>query len=157
MNPISDIPNPLDLKRSSLIGLVWRLISTVKKLWEEVATLRTENEELKRKNARSAAPFSRNKRKKNPKRPGRKAGQGSFRNRTAPPEQEYSGPIEEVPVQETSCPAIPGLEILPNKHRHLVHFEGSKKRAKNVEIPRSKAQNPSIFNADLDQPSQNSL
>ena len=74
----------------------------------EIARLRAENEEIKRKNARSAAPFSKNKHKKNPKRPGRKAGQGTFRNRPAPPEEQYSGPLEDVPVEETACPECGG-------------------------------------------------
>jgi transposase len=108
MDPVNDIPNPTDLTRPSLIALVWRLISTIKQLWSEVAKLRAENEELKRKNARQAAPFSKNKRKKNPKRPGRKPGQGVFRNRTAPSEAQYSGPIEDVPVKETTCPECGG-------------------------------------------------
>ncbi|MBO0859705.1 MAG: IS66 family transposase zinc-finger binding domain-containing protein [Chloracidobacterium sp.] len=55
-----------------------------------------------------AAPFSKNKRKKNPKRPGRKPGQGNFRNRTAPSEEVYSGPPVEVPVEEDSCPKCGG-------------------------------------------------
>jgi transposase len=67
----------------------------------ENAQLRAEIEELKRKNARPAAPFSKNKRKKNPKRPGRKSGQGPFNNRPAPPEEAYSAPPVDVPVTET--------------------------------------------------------
>jgi transposase len=89
-------PNPAQLSYEQLLELVQRLLA-------ENARLRAEVEELKRKNARSAAPFSKNKRKKNPKRPGRKAGQGKFRNRTAPPEKEFSGPIEDVPVKESAC------------------------------------------------------
>ena len=34
--------------------------------------------------------------------------QGKFRNRTAPSAEEYSGPIEEVPVKETACPECGG-------------------------------------------------
>ena len=108
MDPANDIPNPTGLNRLSLIALVWRLISAIKQLWKEVTTLRAENEELKRKTARQAAPFSKNKRKKNPKRPGRKPGQGPFRNRTAPSEAQYSGPIEDVPVDESTCPECGG-------------------------------------------------
>jgi transposase len=88
--------NPSQLSDEQLLELVQQLIA-------ENARLRAEIEELKRKNARTAAPFSKNKRKKNPKRPGRKAGQGTFSNRPAPLEEQYSGPIEEVPITEPTC------------------------------------------------------
>ena len=55
-----------------------------------------------------AAPFSKNKRKKNPKRLGRKPGQGPFNNRPAPPEEAYSAPPVDVPVTESNCPACGG-------------------------------------------------
>ncbi|HEX9005451.1 MAG TPA: IS66 family transposase [Blastocatellia bacterium] len=98
MNPN---PNPLQLGDAQLLELVQQLIA-------ENARLRAEIEELKRKNARSAAPFSKNKRKKNPKRPGRKAGQGKFSNRAAPAEEQYSGTIEDVPVSVSTCPDCGG-------------------------------------------------
>ena len=85
-----------------------QMLELIRQLLADNARLRAEIEELKRKNARSAAPFSKNKHKKNPKRPGRKAGQGIFRNRPAPPEEEYSGPLEDVPVKEIACPACGG-------------------------------------------------
>lgn len=97
-----------------------QLLELVRQLVAENARLRAEIEELKRKNARAAAPFSKNKRKKNPKRPGRKAGQGVFRHRPAPPEESYTSPIEDVPVQENACPdcggelADAGTEVVTN-------------------------------------------
>lgn len=93
--------DPAQLSLEQLLELVRQLIA-------DNARLRAEIEELKRKNARSAAPFSKNKRKKNPKHPGRKAGQGVFRNRPAPSEESYTSPLEEVPVQESACPACGG-------------------------------------------------
>ena len=100
--------NPAQLKTEQLLELVRQLIAENEKLRTENAQLRAEIEELKRKNARQAAPFSKNKRKKNPKRPGRRPGQGEFRNRTAPSAEDYSGPIEDVPVKETACPECGG-------------------------------------------------
>lgn len=85
-----------------------QLLELVQQLIAENARLRAEIDELKRKNTRTAAPFSKNKRKKNPKRPGRKAGQGTFNNRTAPSEEQYIGPIEDVPVNQTNCPDCGG-------------------------------------------------
>lgn len=93
--------DPAQLSREQMLELIRQLIA-------ETARLRAEIEQLKRNNARSAAPFSKNKHKKNPQRPGRKAGQGIFRNRPAPPEEEYSSPLEDVPVQETACPECGG-------------------------------------------------
>ncbi len=70
----------------------------------EKAQLRAEIELLKRSKARSAAPFSKNIPKKNPQRPGRKAGQGKFSNRPAPAEDQYTEPIEDVPVRGKCLP-----------------------------------------------------
>lgn len=98
MNPD---PNPSQLGDAQLLELVQQLIA-------ENARLRLEVEELKRKNARTAAPFSKNKREKNPKRPGRKAGQGKFSNRTAPVEEGYRGPMQDVPVTAPTCPDCGG-------------------------------------------------
>ena len=81
----------------------------------EIGRLRTENthlreeiEQLKRRNARSAAPFSKNKRKQDPKRPGRKPGQGEFRHRSVLPEEEDGGSPVDVPVTEAVCPDCGG-------------------------------------------------
>jgi hypothetical protein len=51
-----------------------QLLELVSQLLAENERLRAEIEQLKRKNGRSAATFGKNKRKKNPKRPGRKRG-----------------------------------------------------------------------------------
>src|SRR5258706_532965 len=85
-----------------------QLLELVRQLVADNVRLRAEIEELKRKNARSAAPFSKNKRQKNPQRPGRKAGQGPFSNRPAPLEEQYTSPIEDVPVTEPTCPDCGG-------------------------------------------------
>lgn len=105
--------DPAQLSLEQLLELVRQLIA-------ENARLRAEIEELKRKNARSAAPFSKNTRRKNPKPPGRKAGQGVFRNRPAPPPESYTSPLEDVPVREDACPdcggelADAGTEVVTN-------------------------------------------
>jgi transposase len=54
------------------------LIRLILELQRQIEDLRKQNEELRRKDKRSAAPFSKGERKKNPKRPGRKPGQGEF-------------------------------------------------------------------------------
>jgi hypothetical protein len=100
--------NPAQLTTEQLLELIRQMAAEIEKLRAENARLRAEIEELKRKNARQAAPFSKNKRKKNPKRPGRKPGQGNFRNRPAPSEEKYSGPVEDLPDEETTCPECGG-------------------------------------------------
>jgi transposase len=69
-----------------------------------IVELRAEIDRLKRGSKTSAAPFSKNTPKKDPKRPGRKPGEGNFSRRTAPDPETYSQPIIDVPVAETACP-----------------------------------------------------
>jgi len=52
-------------------------------------------EELERTAARTAAPFSKNRRKFDPQKPGRKIGQGKFEGRKPPSEEDLSS-MEEV-------------------------------------------------------------
>lgn len=69
----------------------------------EIERLRHNLDIAMRSARRQATPFSRGCRKKNPKRPGRKAGQGSFVRRAAPAPETVIGPLIEVPVRETIC------------------------------------------------------
>lgn len=85
-------------------NLILELFALVSELRAEISELRAENERLKRTGHRSAAPFSKNTPKKNPKPPGRKPGKGNFTNRTAPSAESYSQPIIDVPLTHTVCP-----------------------------------------------------
>lgn len=78
------------------------LITLVLAQGEQINALERRIEELERKNARSAAPFSKNKRKMDAHRPGRKIGQGNFENRKAPAEGQL-GQIEEVELVDEVC------------------------------------------------------
>src|ERR1035438_2479188 len=77
------------------------LLEILRRQQREIERLKSENERLKRK--LSAAPFAKGTRKKNPKRPGRKPGQGRFARRRPPP-AESSAETVRVPVEETCCP-----------------------------------------------------
>jgi transposase len=83
------------------------LIRLILELQRQIVDLRKQNEELQRKDKRSAAPFSKGERKKNPKRPGRKPGQGEFSRRPEPP-ADASSPAVDVPVDATRCPFCGG-------------------------------------------------
>src|SRR5512144_1719623 len=87
------------------------LKARVEKLLAEVASLRTENAALKaqleqrtRDTKRQAAPFSKGQRKAQPKRPGRKPGQGRFTYRTLPRPDQWTAPPIEVRLPEPICP-----------------------------------------------------
>ena len=89
----------------------------VEELQREINRLQAENEGLRKKikdleeelraSKRQAAPFSKGQRKANPKRPGRKAGQGDFRYRPAPAES-IGGEIVEAAVP-AGCPSCGGV------------------------------------------------
>jgi len=100
--------------REELLALVELLRGQVTLLEEQVATLRSdverlraENEELRRSGKRQATPFSKGKKVSNPKRPGRKPGEGPFRFRSAPPWDQVTEWVE-VPVTEAECPRCGG-------------------------------------------------
>jgi transposase len=76
-----------------------------------IAALRTELEQLTRRNKRQAAPFSKDERVATPKRPGRKPGQGPFQFRAAPPATALSEPPIAVPVTEPVCPRCGGALV----------------------------------------------
>lgn len=97
-----------NLNREELIELVLRLAQQNATLSEEVALLRREIDELKRRGKRQAAPFSKAEPKPDPKPPGRKPGQGRFTRRLAPAPESYSQPPIEVAVTEESCPECGG-------------------------------------------------
>jgi transposase len=85
-----------------------RLERLVAELTELVARLQAENEELRRSGKRQATPFSKGKRKQNPKRPGRKPGSGPFTYRQPPAPETVTNWVE-VPVTAARCPVCGGI------------------------------------------------
>ena len=81
------------------------LIQIILDLHRMVERLRAETEQLKHRSG--AAPFSKGTRKPDPKRPGRKPGQGFFRFRN-PPEQAADVEPVDVPVGVQCCPDCGG-------------------------------------------------
>jgi transposase len=97
------------MSKSELIALVLAQGEQLKVQADQIRTLEKRVEELERKNARSAAPFSKNKRKMDWEKPGRKIGQGNFENRGAPAASEMTH-IERVEVGLEVCGCGGALE-----------------------------------------------
>jgi transposase len=100
------------LSREGLLALVVELQRQVTMLQQQVADLTDSNQELRgevdrltRQGKRQAAPFSKGTRCKEPKRPGRKPGEGRFSFRQAPGPEEITEPPVNVPVILESCPS----------------------------------------------------
>jgi transposase len=94
------MPDLDSLERAELIRLIRELLRQNEQLRKQI-------EELRRKEHRSAAPFSKGKRKEHPEQPGRKPGEGKFRRRSKPTAGPSAAPVE-VPVQQTQCPFCGG-------------------------------------------------
>jgi transposase len=91
------------LTKSELIDIVEQQAQTIAKLEARVASLEAQ---LREKNS-SKPPFSKGTRKANPKRPGRKPGQGPFLRRSAPeitPQDEVTTIDVPLPVDQRQCP-----------------------------------------------------
>lgn len=86
------------------------LVTLVITLTQQIEELRQEMEELRRGVQPSAAPFSKDQRKKNPKKPGRKKGEGPFQQRAAPELESITAPVVEVPLASeiVACPQCGG-------------------------------------------------
>jgi hypothetical protein len=109
MNSPEDVKS---LSREELLVLVAELQRQVMALREQVAQLAADNQELRgevdrltRQSKRQATPFSKGTRSNQPKRPGRKPGEGTFSFRQAPRPEDITGPAVNVPVTRESCPS----------------------------------------------------
>src|SRR3954451_25336865 len=99
------------LGKEALLAFVAQLLTEFAALKARIEELRAENAALKaqleqrqRDAKRSAAPFSKGQRKPQPKRPGRKPGQGPFTFRTLPRPEQWTAPPIEVRLPEPICP-----------------------------------------------------
>ena len=99
------------LSPADLVGRIETLERRNTELERLVADLRAENERLRRRGQRQAAPFSKETRVAKPKRAGRKPGQGVFRYRSAPEAASLSEPPIPVPVLDAVCPRCGGVLV----------------------------------------------
>jgi transposase len=79
------------------------LRARVEELLVENAALRAQVDQLARDSKRQAAPFSKGRRKAQPKRPGRKPGHGRFTFRTLPTPDQWTAPPIEVRLPDPAC------------------------------------------------------
>jgi transposase len=105
MSPPEDIGS---LSREELLALVLQLQRKLIELEASVQDLRGEVDRLTREKKRQAAPFSKGTRVRQPKRPGRKPGQGTFSFRQTPRPEEITEPPVAVPVILDTCPSCGG-------------------------------------------------
>jgi transposase len=96
------------LSREELVALVLQLQRKLTELEASVQDLHAEVDRLTREKKRQAAPFSKGTRIRQPKRPGRKPGQGTFSCRQTPRPEEITEPPVDVPVTLDSCPSCGG-------------------------------------------------
>jgi uncharacterized coiled-coil protein SlyX len=87
----------------------------IESLQEQINQLQAEVKRLKRAGKRQATPFSRQKKAKKPKPPGRKAGEGEFNHRKKPTPEEVDE-TKKAPL--TCCPKCGGglTDMKENEH-----------------------------------------
>jgi transposase len=108
---MSESPRIQPLHAEDLLRRIEALERLNAELVRQNAELRAELERLRRRQHRQAAPFSRDTRVANPKRAGRKPGQGTFTYRGAPAVEALSEPPIAVPVTESACPHCGGVLV----------------------------------------------
>jgi hypothetical protein len=99
------------LGKEALLAFIAQLLvefaalkARVEELLAENAALKAQLEQQARDAKRQAAPFSKGQRQAQPKRPGRKPGQGHFTFRTLPTPDQWTAPPIEVRLPEPVCP-----------------------------------------------------
>ena len=97
-------PKADDLERLNQAVLIKMLLEA----HAEIARLKERLEKLEREKHKSAAPFSRNQPKQNPGTPGRKAGVGTFKYRTAPNPEEITQ-IVQISLEQNNCESCGNL------------------------------------------------
>lgn len=109
------LPDPKDQRIAELENQLAQAHATIEAFQEQLRQLQAEVETLKRAGKQQATPFSRQKKAKKPKPPGRKAGQGKFTHREKPTPEEVDDTKEE-PL--SCCPECGGSLIDMKEHEH---------------------------------------
>lgn len=126
-------PDPREVRLTELETQLRQRDTLIERLQQRITELEQRLAELERAVKRQATPFARKRRKENPKRPGRKAGQGPFTSRVRPrPDQvtetkeqaldacpTCGGPVTDVKDHEQFVVDIP--EVQPIVTRYVTH------------------------------------
>lgn len=111
------LPDTKDQRIAELEQQLEQALATIQRLQRQVELLQAEVEELKRAGKRQATPFARRKWVEQPKRPGRKAGQGAFAHRAKPTIQQVK---ETKTARLHGCPGCGGKLREFRKHEQYV-------------------------------------
>ena len=103
-------PDPRDVRVAELEAQLRQRDALIAELRQRIA-------ELERTAKRQATPFARKRRKENPKRPGRKAGQGRFTSRARPTPDQVTETKEQA---LEACPTCGGLVTDMKNHEQFV-------------------------------------
>jgi transposase len=113
----STLPDPKDQRIAELEAQLALAQAIIQKLQKQVERLQAEVEELRRAGKRQAAPFARRKLVDQPKKPGRKAGQGKFTRREKPAADQ----VQETKVAELQgCPECGGELQAIHEHEQFM-------------------------------------
>ncbi len=108
------LPDPKEQEIAELKQQLAQALATIQKLRQQVERLQAEVEELKRAAKRQATPFARRHWVEHPRRPGRKAGKGTFARRELPSLKQ---------IQETKEAKLPGCPECGNRLRDIRKHE----------------------------------
>src|SRR3990172_11119699 len=100
-NVLRPSPDPRDVRLAELETQLRQREALIEQLQQRLAELEQRLAEMERAAKRQATPFARKRRKENPKRPGRKAGQGRFTARSRPTPDQVTE-TKEQPLE--ACP-----------------------------------------------------
>src|SRR4030067_2757357 len=96
-------PDPREVRVAELETQLRQRDTLIERLQQRITELEQQLAELGRAAKRQATPFARKRRKENPKRPGRQAGQGPFTSRARPTPDQVAEtkeqPLEACPVR----------------------------------------------------------
>ena len=126
-------PDPREVRVAELETQLRQRDALIEQLQQRIIELEQQLAELERAAKRQATPFARKGRKENPKRPGRKAGQGPFTSRARPTPDQVTetkeqaldacptcgGPVTDVKDHEQFVVDIP--EVQPIVTRYVTH------------------------------------
>lgn len=110
-------PDPRDVRLAELEGQLRQRDALIEQLQQRLAELEQRLAELERAAKRQATPFARQRRAENPKRPGRKAGQGQFTSRPRPTPEQVTE-TKEQPLD--ACPGCGGPLTDRKDHEQFV-------------------------------------